>query len=558
MTQDDALAVLKTGVNVFLTGEPGAGKTHTVNAYVAYLRSCGVEPAITASTGIAATHIGGMTIHSWSGIGIRKFLSEDDLTDLAENTRLVKRLKHAQVLIIDEISMLDASTLTVVDEVCRSLRRNNAPFGGIQVVLVGDFFQLPPVSRDSMVPQFAFMADAWSIANFTVCYLSEQHRQEDPVFLDILTALRAGEVTEEHGETLRARQVAPNSNADVILTKLYSHNADVDRMNAQELAKLPGEQRTFAMRGHGAPPLIEQLKRGCLSPEQLQLKVGARVMFTKNDFEKGFVNGSIGEVISFAIDTKYPMVKLRSGRTIEAEPMDWSVEADGRPLATVSQIPLRLAWAMTVHKSQGMSLDAAYVDLAGAFAYGQGYVALSRVRTLAGLYLGGLNQRALEVDGTVVAADAEFRAQSDDAEASLAAMAPEELLKRQETFIERCGGSVDAGILMRAFAKPKKQAGAGYAETLALIAKGMSIADVAAARGRAPGTIIEHLEELRTRGELPVAAVAHLFVAGDEALAKIHEAFRACEDERLKPIYEQLGGEFAYDVIRLARLLLVK
>src|SRR3989344_3672604 len=146
MTQAEALAILKTGANVFLTGEPGSGKTHTVNQYVAYLRSSGIEPAITASTGIAATHIGGFTIHSWSGIGVRRVLTPYDLDHIGQNRNIVRRVGNARILIIDEISMLSATALNMVDAVCREIRRNQEPFGGLQVVLVGDFFQLPPIS----------------------------------------------------------------------------------------------------------------------------------------------------------------------------------------------------------------------------------------------------------------------------------------------------------------------------------------------------------------------------------------------------------------------------
>ena len=147
MLQATALKILQTGLNVFLTGEPGSGKTHTINTYVEWLRMCGIEPAITASTGIAATHIHGMTIHSWSGIGIKRTLSVYDLDSIAGNKRVIEHVRHTQVLIIDEISMLSADTLTMVDQVCREVRKNDLPFGGMQVVLVGDFFQLPPVAR---------------------------------------------------------------------------------------------------------------------------------------------------------------------------------------------------------------------------------------------------------------------------------------------------------------------------------------------------------------------------------------------------------------------------
>src|SRR3990167_10167504 len=150
MTQNEALAILKTGVNVFLTGEPGSGKTHTVNLYIQYLRDHGVGVAVTASTGIAATHLGGMTVHSWSGIGIKKELSPSDIKRISSNKKVSARIKKTHTLIIDEVSMLDGKTLIAVNQVCKEVRGSAAPFGGIQVVLVGDFFQLPPVvTRDN-------------------------------------------------------------------------------------------------------------------------------------------------------------------------------------------------------------------------------------------------------------------------------------------------------------------------------------------------------------------------------------------------------------------------
>ncbi|MCR4312043.1 MAG: AAA family ATPase, partial [Candidatus Uhrbacteria bacterium] len=258
MLQRQALSILKTGVNVFLTGEPGAGKSHTIREYVSFLRSCGVEPAITASTGIAATHIGGMTIHSWSGIGINKTLNRYELAEIATRDKLVRRVKATRVLIIDEISMLDGRTLGLVDLVCKTVRGSEQPFGGLQVVLVGDFFQLPPVGRDGDIVQFAFDADVWRGAGFTTCYLSEQHRQEDETFLGILSALRSGEVTDDHRDQLIERRATSAGK----MTKLFPHNADVDRINATELAKLPGKPTTFTMRHHGAKPLVEQIMRG--------------------------------------------------------------------------------------------------------------------------------------------------------------------------------------------------------------------------------------------------------------------------------------------------------
>lgn len=454
MTQAEALNILKTGANVFLTGEPGSGKTHTVNQYVAWLRKNGVEPSITASTGIAATHIGGYTIHSWSGIGIKRDLSPYDLDAIGSNKRVFGRVRDARVLIIDEVSMLSDRTLSMVDAVCREIKRDRRPFGGMQVVLVGDFFQLPPIHKReeaeetpaALTPdsnsRFAFDSMAWRELKPLTCYLHEQHRQEDAVFLEFLSALRRAAVTEPHRALLRTRYARTAQNGT---TQLYSHNADVDTLNGAELAKLSGIEATFEMTSRGPEKLVTNLKRGCLSPERLSLKIGARVMFTKNDtVTHRFVNGTLGVVTGFADGIGFPVVQTHSGRTLLAEPMEWNMQDGGKILAQIAQVPLRLAWAMTVHKSQGMSLDAAHMDLSQTFEYGQGYVALSRVRTLAGLSLAGLNNRALQVHPDILKKDLGFRRESEAARDAFARLPTEERTAMYDRFIRACGGKAAA------------------------------------------------------------------------------------------------------------------
>jgi ATP-dependent DNA helicase PIF1 len=439
MTQDEALAILKTGLNVFLTGEPGSGKTHTINQYVAWLRERGVEPAVTASTGIAATHLGGMTIHSWSGIGIKRDVSDYDIEIIQSREKTAKRIIDTKVLIIDEISMLDASTLDSVDRVLRTLKRKplmpEEPFGGMQVIFVGDFFQLPPVSRKEEV-KFAFDSSAWKDANPVICYLSEQHRQEDGDFLDLLGAFRRGALSSAHRTRLKSR-AGIISKTDVA-TRLYTHNENVDRINAESLGKIKESSHVFQMTSRGSRQLVESLKAQCLSPETLELKVGASVMFTRNNFEEGYVNGTLGTVIAFA-PLGIPIVETRSGKIITAEMAEWAIQDGNRILAKITQVPLRLAWAITVHKSQGMSLDAAIIDLSQAFEFGQGYVAISRVRTLAGLFLEGFNERALELHPKVASADRHFRAYSDAIRKKFAAFPQSEKEKLETNFLRAIG-----------------------------------------------------------------------------------------------------------------------
>jgi ATP-dependent exoDNAse (exonuclease V) alpha subunit len=338
MTQDEALALLKTGVSIFLTGEPGSGKTHSVNRYIGYLRGKNVSFAYTASTGIAATHGHGVTIHAWSGIGVRDSLTARDLDGLAANKRLVSRIEKTRVLIIDEISMLPARSLDLVDQVCRHIRATSAPFGGMQVVLAGDFFQLPPiVSRRgqdlSSLPfadgeaaagaAFAHASAAWKDLAPTVCYLSEQHRQNDQAFLGVLAAIRANACGAAERGRLAERMI-DRDRLPAGCTLLFTHNAAVDAINEGELAKLKPKAHSFGMMAKGPEPLVQMLKRGCLSPESLALKEGAVVMFTKNDASGRFVNGTLGVLEGFDDDGN-PVVRTRAARRIVAEPATWKI-----------------------------------------------------------------------------------------------------------------------------------------------------------------------------------------------------------------------------------------
>ncbi|MBU3968928.1 AAA family ATPase [Patescibacteria group bacterium] len=450
MTQDEALKIMKTGANVFLTGEPGAGKTYTINKYIAYLRYCKIEHAITASTGIAATHIGGMTIHSWSGIGIKETLNKYDLDKIATSEYISRRVRRTKVLIIDEISMLRAETLSMIDAVCREIKQNSEPFGGIQMILVGDFFQLPPIEKRNIEQKqasfieerqgrFGYESSVWARLCPVVCYISEQYRQDDASFLSLLLAIRHDTFSIEHQNQIKSRYIQ-NGNFPENITKLFSHNLDVDRVNNETLSKIEAESFKFNMESTGSLPLVTALKKGCLSPEVLVLKKGAVVICTKNNLKEHFVNGTLGTVVDFDSFSRNPIIKTRNGKNILITPMDWTVEENGKIKAKITQIPLRLAWAMTVHKSQGMSMDAAVMDLSAVFEYGQGYVALSRVRRLDGLYLLGCNEHALKVHPQILKQDNIFRKKSEEAQKTFSALNAEEIKKMHKNFVLALGG----------------------------------------------------------------------------------------------------------------------
>ncbi|MFA5942498.1 MAG: helix-turn-helix domain-containing protein [Candidatus Paceibacterota bacterium] len=585
MTQGEALTILKTGANVFLTGEPGSGKTHTINEFVAWLRSSGIEPSVTAATGIAATHVSGMTLHSWSGIGISESLSRADVDRIASREHIAKRLTKAKVLIIEEISMLSAATFEMADKVCREVRRSDQPFGGLTVILVGDFFQLPPVSRRGDV-EFAYASKLWRELNPITCYLTEQYRQDDAAFLDVLSAIRSGTVEELHYEHLTSRQVAKDPltaecqgrTLENSIPKLFSHNADVDRINAAELAKLPGKARSFSMSSKGKDSMVEGLKRGCLSPEILELKEGAAVMFTKNSPQGKFVNGTLGVVIDWSFDGA-PVIEIRSPSTgstsspqassghrlrVTAETMEWQLEEQGKVKASITQYPLRLAYAMTVHKSQGMSMDAAIMDLSKAFEYGQGYVALSRVRRLSGVYLTGLNARALEVHPEILKKDKDFRAASEAARDAFAEMPEAEVEGMQKKFVKAMGGAfMDPRTKHEGIKGLRKSLSdrdlrspnipGRLAETLQAARDAKSLKQVAKERGLTASTIVKHLEELAEMGKLARADFAHLVPM--DIIGEIHEALAENKDGRLSPIFHALKGRHSFETIRLVRLM---
>lgn len=246
MIQDQAYDILAMGQNVFLTGAAGTGKTYLVNRFVRHCHEHGIVIAITASTGIAATHIGGMTIHSWSGLGIRDTLTDDDIDDIISREYLVKRYAKTSVLIIDEISMLSGSFLANLDRLLRSARVSVEPFGGIQLVLVGDFFQLPPVSRDSSYVDFAFEHPIWRELKLIPCVLTEQFRQNQDPLLDILTEIREGKISSHSLDLLASRNIAVETDDH---TELFTRNISVDKYNTDRLNAIREDIFVFEMQG---------------------------------------------------------------------------------------------------------------------------------------------------------------------------------------------------------------------------------------------------------------------------------------------------------------------
>lgn len=406
MDQALALEILHAGKNVLLTGPAGAGKTYVLNQFIRGAKAEGKHVAVTATTGLAATHLGGTTIHAWSGIGV-----SDELTDDFEDYLLKSRrdiIETTDVLIIDEISMLHDYRLDMIDTVARTVRDDPRPFGGIQVVLCGDFFQLPPVNRnDGRQGGFVTGSQAWEQLDLVICYLDEQHRQDDETFLEILNALRGGDIRRRHAEKLMERVDTHLDEENI--TELHTTNINVDMINNNRLNHLKEDTHYFDMVTTGSDNYVATLKRSCLAMERLALKQGALVMAIKNSQDRKYVNGSLGVITHFEKGSGYPVVEFKSGTTVTMKLDSWELRDGDKKRAGLSQIPLRLAWAITVHKSQGMTLDAARIDLRKAFVEGMGYVALSRVKRLDSLSLLGINRMALKVSEDALKIDGELR-----------------------------------------------------------------------------------------------------------------------------------------------------
>lgn len=411
MTQDEALAIMESGQSVLLTGAAGTGKTYLLRKFIKRAREDGLAVSVTATTGLAATHLNGATIHAWAGIGVHDELPKKHLQKISKQRRDI--IKKTDVLIIDEISMLHDFRLDIVDEVLKHVRESDEAFGGIQVVLCGDFFQLPPINRgDGRQGSFVTTSNIWHNGDFAVCYLDKQYRQaDDSDYRDILNGIRAGVLSRRQLEALRAREAGVDD-PFTIRTRLLTTNADVDAINQEHLERLDGEVHEYTMDTTGGKAFVEQLKRSCLAPEVLRLKKGASVMCIKNSTDKKYVNGSLGVIEDFEKNTDYPIVRLNTGKLVTIKQDTWELIDGDKHRASLAQLSLRLAWAITVHKSQGMTLDAARIDLRRAFVEGMGYVALSRVRGMKHLILDGLNNMALRVSPLAREIDADLRARS--------------------------------------------------------------------------------------------------------------------------------------------------
>ena len=449
LEQKYAFSKFKKGENIFVTGPGGTGKTRLIQHLVYHMKQSGICYQVCALTGCAAVllNCGAKTIHSWSGIKMGKGTPDQIIGRITRNRNVVKAWRDIKVLVVDEVSMLSCKMFEVLDEVGRVVRRNTKPFGGIQLVFTGDFFQLPPIPEagDPRSAAFCFESPRW-VPTFpaNACVeLTTFFRQTDPVYIGILQEIRKGYIEPENADLLRKHVKRPynaEENGGCVPTKLFPVRAKVDAVNNIMFAKLEGPEHvyeyTYSTKNltyvESGKLISTEDKRRCEQLTKLEmeaeldallsniqtaktfaLKKGAVVMCTTNlCVEEGICNGSQGVIVDFVespvrdlssnTSMLVPLVRFTNGKTMRIAP--FQRQSDEYPCLTVSQIPLCLAWALTIHKIQGATLQIADIDIGKTiFEYGQTYVALSRIQTLDGLYLSEFYPHRIKANPTVIA-----------------------------------------------------------------------------------------------------------------------------------------------------------
>ncbi|MEK7689888.1 MAG: AAA family ATPase, partial [Bdellovibrionota bacterium] len=352
-----ALSTLLGTSNVFLTGVAGSGKSHLLKQYLKGLGEGGRKRfPVLASTGAAAILVGGRTFHSFFGLGIMQGGLKATVERAMENTRVVRRLQKVDGVVIDEVSMLSGMTLRAAETIAREARDVDAPWGGMRVIAVGDFAQLPPVNPHGSERDWGFLDPSWIKSSFTPAVLKTIVRTKDPEFSDILNRVRAGRADEVVVAYLREREQAWVKKPDDHVTRLFGFRDTTEKFNLERLAEVKSKERIFETVYSGDAKAIEDLKRNAPIPDVLRLKVGARVMLRLNDPNGRWVNGSLGTIEEIDVDSEILTIELDAGEIAEIEPSPFALlNAEGRELASAKNFPVNLAYATTIHKAQGMT-----------------------------------------------------------------------------------------------------------------------------------------------------------------------------------------------------------
>lgn len=558
--------VEKTDVSLFLTGKAGTGKTTFLREVVRYTKK---KCIVLAPTGIAAVNAGAMTIHSFFQFGLGPFVQGviEPKSDFRINKSKLELIRHLQLLIIDEVSMVRADLMDHIDVELRRIRRNSKPFGGVQLLMIGDLQQLPPIAHggeDELLRQYYktlyfFSSAALKSMKYSCIELKNVYRQTDRHFIDILNHARNCTLTSQDISDLNARYIpgfSPKPEDGYI--RLMTHNRQVDYINAAEMEKLDSKPYTFVAAVTGTFP-----EESYPTANSLTLKKGAQVMFIKNDPERRFINGTLGEVKS--IDKNSIAVRLaESGTVIDVEPMEWqniryqfdeeSKEISSKQIGRFKQYPLKAAWAITVHKSQGLTFDKAIIDVHAAFSPGQAYVALSRCRTLDGLVLSSpvsasvfMRDNAVDAYMNYISRPVEelafsscyeyFEYEKKPESEEVAPVDKVKVNKEKPKKVNKEEPRDDTGKKLSTFECSYR-----------LYKQGNTIGLIAEKRGLNQSTIEGHLARYVASGDLDV----HEFVDGD-TLQKV-EAYclEHPEEKALKPIFEHFDAKIPYNVLRMA------
>lgn len=395
--QTRALAVLHSGENVFLTGGAGCGKSYLVREFCRTLDPKTMP--LLASTGAAAVLVGGRTFHGFFGLGIMEGGPAATFLRASEDARVLKRLRQVEGFILDEVSMIPGQALEIAEALARKARGSQLPWGGMRAIVVGDFAQLPPVTRGGARRDWAFLSAIWEKSHFLPITLCHNQRVDDADFLSVLQEVRTGEVGNESRSFLDARVCEEDS--DCKAPRLFPRREQVETYNARELAELPGEEKHFDSIFLGKDQSIAALRRSGPLPERLRLKVGCQVLFLQNDPQKRWVNGTRGTVVD--IGKEQLTVEKSNWRHVTVDRMQFSwLDAEGNAIASVINFPLMLGYATTIHKSQGSTMDKLWVNLSQLWEPGQAYVALSRLRRSSGLKLLSWSPKSFLVDPQVI------------------------------------------------------------------------------------------------------------------------------------------------------------
>lgn len=534
--QSKALHLLESGSNVFLTGAAGTGKSFLLQQF---LRGKDWnEYPILASTGTAAMLVNGRTFHSFFGLGIMEGGRDATVSRVLRNGHLHKRIQKAHCVIIDEISMLSGETLATAEEIARNVRESVRPWGGLRIIAVGDFAQLPPVQRGGGAVDWGFTHDVWRESHFSPAFLETPVRTNEPELLNALNSIREGNVSSDVIKFLQSRTVQPSDSFDG--TRLFPHRATADRYNHQRLDTLPGRENIFPTSYEGRGISIEQLKRQCPIPEEIHLKIGALVMLRKNDaqYPYAYVNGTLGTIMALANDTL--TIKLLDGKTIDVERATFSlIDGNGEEQASAYNFPITLAWASTIHKAQGASIDSLMISLTRLWESGHAYVALSRARSVKGLFIEQWDERSIFIDPLVQDFYHSIRHEWEQISASL-----------PDTELKPSSASRSRPTTKKARAK-----GGNHKKTLPLLEQKIPLDKISQQLEWKEDTIIGHIEKLLLE---KVPLDIEYLRPEEYQFEQIAGAFYQHGMDALKPIYDACNGEYSYSEVKLVKLFLEK